>query len=148
MTASEPPHEDNPELLAAALDHTWAWYDGRTSRALQVVGFYLVAAAITGSAYTSALTNKDYGIALAAAIFGLVLTAVASTAGLREVNAAAEAERPLALLQHRVSRTLGIDICMTISDASPRQRRTGIIIVIIGSAFLVNIGSLLYALIY
>jgi hypothetical protein len=65
----------------------------RTSRS------YLVADAITGSAYTSALTSKDYGIALAIAIFGLVLTALASAAGLREVKAASRAEPALAELQ-------------------------------------------------
>jgi len=112
-----------------------------------VVGFYLVAAAITGSAYTTAITSNDYGFSAAIAIFGLGLTALASAAGLHEVNAASLAEPALAELQDRVARTLGIDsIRMTNSDPLIRHRRTGIII--IGLAFLVNIGSLLYALIH
>jgi hypothetical protein len=111
-----------------------------------VVGFYLVAAAITGSAYTSAITGKDYGVAVAIAITGLGITAIASAAGYREVYAATLAEPALAELQDRLARTLGIDsIRMTISDASIRHRRTSIII-IIGLALLVNISALLYAL--
>ena len=144
---SQPPHDDTT-LLAAALDHTWAWHDGRTSRALQVVGFYLVAAAITGSTYTSAITGKDYGVAVAVAITGLGITAIASAAGFREVYAASLAEPALAELQDRVARMLGIDsIRLVSSEAQIRQRRTGVVI-IIGLAFLVNISALLYALIH
>jgi hypothetical protein len=103
MTVSEPPGsqppDDNTTLLAAALDHTWAWHDGRTSRALQVLGFYLVAAALTGNAYTSAITDNDYRFATVIAIFGLGLTALASAAGLGEVNAASKAEPALIELQ-------------------------------------------------
>jgi hypothetical protein len=151
MTVSEPPGSQPPDddttLLAAALDHTWAWHDGRTSRALQVVGFYLVASAITGSAYTSAITAKDYGVATAVAIGGLGITAIASAAGFREVYAASLAEPALAELQDRVALRLGIDsISMASSDASRRHRRT-VIIIIIGLAVLFNISALLYALI-
>jgi hypothetical protein len=149
MTLSEQPSDDHPELLAAALDHTWAWYDGRTSRALQVVGFYLVAAAITGSAYTSAITQKDYGLAAALAVAGLVFTAIASAVGLREVDAASLAEPALAELQDRLARRLGIGSIRMVSSEAPAQpRRTIITGVIIGVAFLVNISGVLYALIH
>ena len=112
-----------------------------------MIGAYLVAAAFTGNAYASAITDNDYRFATVIAIFGLGLTALASAAGLHEVNAASQAECALAELQNRVADRLGIDIRMTIKDASMRQRRIGFII-IIGLALLVNISSLVYAVIH
>jgi hypothetical protein len=147
MTDSEPPGDD-AALMAAALEHTWAWYDGRTGRALQVVSFYLVAVAITGSAYTSAITQKDYGVAAALAIGGLGLTALAAAAGLREVNAASRAEPALAELQDRVARRLGIPTIRMISSKVPQRPRRAVTIITITLALLVNTSGLLYALIH
>ena len=107
MTVSERPGEQPPEddtaLLTTALNHYWAWYDGRFSRAFQVINYYLVATAILFTAYISAINGKHYGIAAALAIAGLGLTAAMAAAVLGEANAAARAAPGLAELQNRLA---------------------------------------------
>jgi hypothetical protein len=149
MTPSKPPGKQPPQddtaLLTAALDHTWAWYEGRVNRALQVINFYLVAAAITFSAYTSAINEKHYGLAAAVAIAGLGLIFIASMATLYVVNGAALSEPALAELQDRVADKLNIDsIRIARSQVRMGLRRVGLAITF-GFATLLNISALLYA---
>jgi hypothetical protein len=88
MTVGEPPDErpseDDPELLIAALNHAWAWYDAQISRGLQVVNYFLVASAVLATAYVSAITGKHYPLAAVVALAGLGLTVVTFLIELRE----------------------------------------------------------------
>jgi hypothetical protein len=106
MTASEPPGKQPPDddtaLLTAALDHAWAWYSGRISRANQAINYYIVATAIVVTAYASSISDKRYGFAAALMITGLGLTAATSFVALYEVHAAGLAEPALTEMQERI----------------------------------------------
>jgi hypothetical protein len=152
MTASEPPGRQPPEddtaLLTTALNPYWAWYDSRYTRALQLFNFYLVAAAIVLTAYTSAINGKHYGVAAALAIAGLGLTALTAVAVLVEGNAAAQAISGLTELQNRMAGRLIIDPIRA-ATFQPNRTRTGIAVAVtFGLAALFQISGLLYALIH
>jgi hypothetical protein len=152
MAVSKPPGEQPPQddaaLLTAALNHYWAWYDGRYNRAFQVINYYLVATAILFTAYISAINGKHYGIAAALAIAGLGLTAAMAAAVLGEANAAARAAPGLAELQNRMAGRLRIDpIRMATFHAGRTQRRRSVAVTF-GLSALLQISGLLYALIH
>ena len=148
MTTSEPTGEQRPEddtaLLTAALDHTWAWYDGWTSRSFQVANYYFLASAILGAAYTSAINAKNHGLAAAIAVAQTGLTALASIAWFQQADAARSAEHALTELQGRMARGLGMDSLIARPQPGklpwPTIVKSGF-----GLSALLSLGGLLYA---
>jgi hypothetical protein len=152
MTVSKPPGEqapvDDTALLTTALNHYWAWYDARYSRAFQMINYYLVATAIVLTAYTSAINGKHYGVAAAIAIAGLGMTALTAAAVLNEAIAAARAGRGLDKLQKRMAARLEIEPIRTATFQGRMPRRLAVVALIFGLPALLDIGALLYALIH
>jgi hypothetical protein len=153
VTVRESPDEHAPEddaaLLATALDHSWAWYDGRRKRSFEVINYYLVATAILITAYTSAINGKHYGFATVIALAGLVLTAIASTTAVHEARASFLAVPPLAELQERLAGRLSID-SISMFERSKAQRLVPggyVVVIALVSATLLNIGAVVYALV-
>jgi beta-lactamase regulating signal transducer with metallopeptidase domain len=103
---AEQPREDNTALLSAALNHAWTWYDEHMKRVFQLVNFYIVATALLVTAYANSINKKQYGFAVALAIAGLVITAIASASALNQANAASKADKPLREMQDRIASKL------------------------------------------
>ena len=112
MTVSEPPGspppEDDTALLTTALDHSWTWYDEHMKRVFQLVNFYIVATALLVTAYANSINKKQYSFAVALAVAGLVITAIASASALNQATAAGKAELPLDQMQDRIADRLRV----------------------------------------
>lgn len=110
MTTSEPAGEQRPEddtaLLTAALNHSWTWYDEHMKRVFQLINFYIVATALLVTAYANSINKKQYGFAVALAVAGLAITAIASASALNQARAGGKADKPLREMQDEIARRL------------------------------------------
>jgi len=110
MTPSESAGEQRPEddtaLLTAALDHCWTWYDEHMKRVFQLINFFIVATALLATAYANSINKKQYGFAVALAVVGLAITAVASASAWNQARAGGKANDALRETQDRIARKL------------------------------------------
>jgi len=97
------------ELLTAALDHAWRWWEFRINNGLQVLNFFLLASSIMVAAYVSALSSHLYNVAGAIALAGAAVSAAAYFTGKRQNDVAELAVAPLREIQDRLAGTLSID---------------------------------------
>jgi hypothetical protein len=105
----------------------------------------VVATAILVTAYANSINGKHYGFAAALAIAGLGLTAVASMAGLYEVNAAGLAEPALTEMQERIGGRLKTGSMHIASRETRLRLRLTALAVIFGMATAFEISALVYA---
>jgi hypothetical protein len=141
---------DESALLIAALDHSWTTYDARLNRGLQIVNYYLIAAAVLANAYVSAFNARLYAVAAVIALTGLALIVVTSVMSSRQRQLAKHSERALIELQDRVADRLGIDAFRIQRDTSKESRFRGAPFahVAIGIAALLSAAAVAYALVH
>jgi hypothetical protein len=138
------PPEDDTALLTAALNHSWTWYDEHMKRVFQLVNFYLVATALLVTAYANSINRKQYSFAIALAIVGLVLTAIASASALNQATAGGKAQDALSDMEDRIARRLDADSIRIV------ERQGGIRFTRPAAGIMVGLGAGLFvaALIY
>ena len=137
-------------LLVAALEHSWASYDARLNRGLQVVNYYLVAIAILANAYVDAFNTKLYAVAAVIGVSGVAISVVTLVVGVRQRQLAKSVERSLIELQDRVAGRIGIG-SFRIQQAMSRKSRlrsTPVSYVAIALAVLLSTAAVAYALIH
>ena len=108
MSTSEQPPDD-VQLLTAALDHAWQWWEFRINNGLQVLNFFLLASAIMVAAYVSALSSHLYVVASAIGLIGAIVSSATFIVGKRQHDVANLGAAPIAELQSRLASTLNID---------------------------------------
>lgn len=97
------------ELLGLALEHTWKWYEMRSSCILQIVNFYLISIAVLSAGYVSALGANMRQIAGMIGLLGGAATTAAFIAGRRHNQKGQIAKKPLIALQNRLASELNIE---------------------------------------
>ena len=149
MTTSEPPGEQRPQddtaLLAAALNHSWTWYDEHMKRVFQLVNFYLVATALLVTAYANSINKKQYGFAVALAVAGLVITAIASASALNQATAGGKAENALSVMENRIAARLDADSIRIVKHQGGIRYTPAAAGIMVGLAAGLFVAALIYA---
>ncbi len=139
------PRDDTP-LLIAALEHSWAWYDARMNRGLQVVNYFLVAIAVLATAYVSAFNARHYAVAAVIALAGAALTGATIMTGYRQRRTAAVGELALVELQDRLASVLGVDAIRMQGPGPSKVARYASVWIAFGLAVLLSGAAAVYAL--
>ena len=108
MSKSEQPPDD-VQLLIAAIDHAWQWWEFRIGNGLQVLNFFLLASAIMVAAYVSALGSHLYIVASAIGLIGAIVSSATFLVGKRQSDVANLGAAPMTELQSRLASALNID---------------------------------------
>lgn len=149
MTISQSPRIQSPQdetaLLTAALDHAWTWYDEHMKRVFQLVNFYLVATALLVTAYANSINGKHYGFAIALAVVGLVLTAMASASALNQATAGGKAQDALRDMEDQIAGRLDADSIRIVKHQDGIRYTPAAASIMVGLAAGLFVAALIYA---
>lgn len=136
---------DDIALLTAALNHSWTWYDEHIKRVFQLINFYIVATALLVTAYANSINGKHYGFAIALAVVGLALTAIASASALNQATAGGKAEDALREMEDRVAGRLEADSIRIVKHQDGIRHTTRAAGITVGLAAGLFVAALIYA---
>jgi hypothetical protein len=111
------------DLLISALDYLARWDEMHGTRALQVINFFVLGAAVIGTAYVSALNGHQDTIAGVVALAGGAAAGGTYLIFRRQNNLAHLADEPLREIQGRIADKLEID-SLRVTDRIPFSRQT------------------------
>ena len=123
------------------------WYEARIDRGLQVINYFIVAAAVLATAYVSAIGGKHYAVAVIVALSGTALAALAFILRRRQRRYAAEVEPALGEIQARIAKNLSLPSFQVVKPAG-REQRDNVIRLAFRLAVLLSAGSAIYAAVH
>jgi hypothetical protein len=149
MTISQSPRIQSPQdetaLLTAALNHSWTWYDEHMKRVFQLINFFIVATALLVTAYANSINGKHYGFAIALAVVGLVLTAIASASALNQATAGGKAQDALRDMEDRIACRLIADSIRIVKHQGGIRHTRVAAVITVGLAAGLFVAALIYA---
>jgi hypothetical protein len=143
--AGEHPPGDDTALLTAALNHSWTWYDEHMKRVFQLINFFIVATALLVTAYANSINGKHYGFAIALAVVGLVLTAIASASALNQATAGGKAQDALRDMEGRIADRLDADSIRIVKHQGGIRHTPVTAGITVGLAAALFVSALIYA---
>jgi hypothetical protein len=140
---------DELTLLTTALDHAWSRFSFRISSALQILNYYLVAAAILSAAYVGALTQGLHIVAGFIGIAGSIVSFAAFLGGYGQIVNARRAVPQLRDLEIRLAALVGTpdvwqDLSGHILPWTRRMRPGNIAAVMFAVAFIGGLAAAVY----
>lgn len=139
------PPEGDTALLTAALNHSWTWYDEHMKRVFQLINFFIVATALLVTAYANSINGKHYGFAVALAVVGLVLTAIASASALNQATAGGKAQDALRDMEGRIADRLDADSIRIVKHQGGIRHTPVAAGITVGLAAALFVSALIYA---
>lgn len=143
---------DDVALLTTALDHAWRWYELRLGYVIQVVNFFLLAAAVMSAAYVSALNGRHYGVAGAIALVAGAVSSVAYLVSTLQADMAWLGLAPIDDIEDRLAGALDIDSLRLVKRhqdtrrlPANRARATAVRIIFPSIASALSVAAAVYA---
>jgi hypothetical protein len=99
---------DDTEAFEQSLDHAWNWFSLHAGQRMQLINFFIVAAAFITAGYASTIAACQYSVSAAVAVGGVVVCLAFDRLDIRTRELVHIAEPALAKLEQRLIDRTGI----------------------------------------